>query len=113
MRHYERLDAAISQRRLERGLSWGELAAQLGVSESALRNIRRGRNEPSELTARRIEDALRWEPGSVGAVLNGGDPTPIGIPSPPGLDRDQLRDALRKFRQAADDLERLIGDQSD
>ncbi len=29
---------------------------------------------------------------------------------PAELDRDQLREALRRFRQAADDLERLIED---
>jgi transcriptional regulator with XRE-family HTH domain len=28
--------------------------------------------------------------------------------TPPDLDRDRLREALRRFRQAADDLERLI-----
>ena len=32
------------------------------------------------------------------------------LPQPAELDRDQLREALRRFRQAADDLERLIED---
>jgi len=31
-----------------------------------------------------------------------------GETMPPELDRDQLREALRRFRQAAEDLERLI-----
>lgn len=75
MRPHERLDGAIGARRLQRGISWTTLATQVGVSESALRNIRRGRNLPSDLTKHRLEDALGWAPGSVDAILEGGEPT--------------------------------------
>jgi len=82
MRPHERLDAAIGDRRLQRGISWTTLATQVGVSESALRNIRRGRNLPSDLTKHRLEEALAWAPGSIDAILGGGEPTT----------RDELQD---------------------
>lgn len=77
MRQHKRLDDAIGDRRLQRSLSWGQLAAAVGVSESGLRNIRRGRNEPSPLTKHRIERALHWADGSIDAILDGGDPTEL------------------------------------
>jgi transcriptional regulator with XRE-family HTH domain len=72
---HERLDAALSGRRLQLGISWSTLATQVGVSESALRNIRRGRNLPSDLTKHRLEEALGWAAGSIDAVLEGSEPT--------------------------------------
>ena len=75
---HEQLDAALSSRRLQRGISWTTLATQVGVSESALRNIRRGRNLPSDLTKHRLEEALGWAPGSINAILEGGEPTTRG-----------------------------------
>lgn len=74
MRPHELLDAAINARRLERGLTWSELADRVGVSESALRNIRRGRNDPSALTKVRLEEALGWGAGSVEAISAGRRP---------------------------------------
>lgn len=72
---HEQLDAALSSRRLQLGISWATLATQVGVSESALRNIRRGRNKPSDLTKHRLEEALGWTAGSIDAVLQGREPT--------------------------------------
>lgn len=109
MTHYDRLDAAIGSARLDRGLSWIDLADAVGVSESALRNIRKGRNSPSELTKRRLEDALQWRHGSVDEVLAGGDPTPAnptggsgGIPSD-----DELAAVEALLEQAMAELNRL------
>lgn len=84
MEPYERLDQAMNRRRLELRLNWRELADAAGISYTALRAIRRGDYRPTELTARALDEALQWELGSVQAVLNGDEPTPLGArPSTP------------------------------
>lgn len=70
---HERLDQAMSDRRVELRLSWRDVAAAAEMSEAALRAIRRGRYQPSRITKRRIEDALRWMTGSVDEILTGGE----------------------------------------
>ena len=69
------LDQAMDERRLDLGLKWSELADRTGLSGQALRDIRRGRSVPRELTARHLEEALGWAPGSVRDVLGGARPT--------------------------------------
>lgn len=75
-RAHKRLDQAMNDRRVELDMTWGEVATRARIAEVTLRAIRKGDNNPGELTARRIEDALQWEHGSIDAVLNGGEPTP-------------------------------------
>lgn len=101
---HKRLDDALSDRRLDLGMRWNQVAQAAGVSPEALRAIRRGSYRPSPDTARALDNALRWEPGSVQAVLDGGEPTPQGQvvrigpafeeqPEPPRASREQeLRD---------------------
>ncbi len=113
---HKRLDDAMNQRRLELGLQWRDLAAAAGVSYEALRAIRRGTSRPADLTARRLEEALRWEPGSVRAALAGStpiarEPDPESSPAQdPGLlPGEALRlvisAAAQKLGLGADDLE--------
>ncbi|MBB6173704.1 transcriptional regulator with XRE-family HTH domain [Nocardiopsis mwathae] len=71
---YDLLDQAMDDRRLELGLRWKDVAVRAGTSEQALRDIRRGRSFPRDLTIRRLEETLGWAPGSVRAVLDGGEP---------------------------------------
>lgn len=108
MTQYDRLDAAIGEARLDRGLSWNDLADAVGVSESALRNIRKGRNGPSELTKRRLEDALDWAHGSVDKVLQGGSPTPAK-PEPPRqqYDVEELKDLRAQLDRILDRIEEI------
>jgi transcriptional regulator with XRE-family HTH domain len=91
---HERLDAAIKDRRLELGLSWKEVARAADISEATLRAIRNGANEPSDLTARGIERALGWAPGSVERILSGGRPgvahTASARPSPSASATDEF-----------------------
>lgn len=49
------------------------------MSYTALRAIRRGEYRPTELTALALDEALQWEPGSVYAVLGGGEPVPLPL----------------------------------
>ncbi|RKS07582.1 helix-turn-helix protein [Nocardiopsis sp. Huas11] len=71
---YDLLDRAMDERRLALGMRWRDLADHTGMSGQALRDIRRGRSVPRELTVRQLEEALGWSPGSVHRVLAGGGP---------------------------------------
>lgn len=89
-RPHERLDRAMNQRRLELHMNWREVARGAGISYEALRAIRRGDSRPTELTARGIDAALQWAPGSVLKVLKDGAPTPVEVAEA----REAAREAL-------------------
>ncbi|MFM9628947.1 helix-turn-helix domain-containing protein [Streptomyces galilaeus] len=71
MEPFERLDDAMNTRRLELRLNWRQVADAAEISYTALRAIRRGDYRPTELTARRIDGALDWAPGTTLATLDG------------------------------------------
>jgi transcriptional regulator with XRE-family HTH domain len=71
------LHAALNKRRLDLDLEWNDVAEQLGISPESLRAIRAGRSNPSERTAHRIDNWMRWQPGSTAAVLAGAQPIPL------------------------------------
>ncbi len=73
----ERLDQAMNARRLELRMNWRQVADAAHISYTALRAIRRGDYRPTELTAQALDAALQWRPGSVYAVLAGGDAAPL------------------------------------
>lgn len=75
--HHEHLARLMDHRRLELGMKWDEVATAAGIKPPTLRAIRNGTNSPSPLTRRGLERALNWEPGSIEAILDGGD-----LPSP-------------------------------
>lgn len=73
----------MDERRQALGMTWAEVARDAGITIETLRAVRRGKNEPSGLTKRGLDNALQWEPGSVQSVLSGRDPRPIGtLPTP-------------------------------
>lgn len=72
-----RLDQMIDARRQELDMQWRDLAGAARISTQALFDIRMGRTNPRMLTRRRLEAALRWKPGSIQAIQNGGDPEPL------------------------------------
>ena len=69
----ERLDHFMNSRRLELGISWREVATRAGISYEALRALRVGPGGTADLTARKIDSALEWAPGSVARIAAGGD----------------------------------------
>lgn len=71
----KRLSDAMRARRDELRVTWVNVARDAGIATETLRAIRHGDNEPSTLTKRGLESALRWEPGSIDSVLSGGEPT--------------------------------------
>ncbi|WUI00245.1 helix-turn-helix transcriptional regulator [Spirillospora sp. NBC_00431] len=95
MQPHERLAAALERRLDELDLTWSELADAASVHEVTLRAIRRGDNQPSARTRRRLEGALSWERGSIQAILDGGEPTPLG-------DKSAIRDRETVEEVAAD-----------
>lgn len=79
-------------------MSWRDVAQAAGISEAALRTIRRGVHAPTELTAAHIDDALQWLPGSVRATLAGGDPRSGEATVEP----QEIREALQAATELTD-----------
>jgi len=69
-----RLGELIEERRLDLRLRLRDLADVSGLSTETLRQIKAGSGGLRPLTKRALEEALRWAPGSVDAILAGGDP---------------------------------------
>lgn len=88
----------MDKRRVELRMSWRDLAQAAGLSEAALRTIRRGRHDPKDLTAAHIEDALRWPPGTLRSILEGDDRSAEGE----RLDAQEIRDALQAATELMD-----------
>jgi hypothetical protein len=72
-----RLAELMDERRGELRLRWRDVADAGGISYEVVRAVRNGGGEIRLLTQRGIEDGLRWEQGSVRAILAGGDPVPL------------------------------------
>lgn len=116
--HHERLASLMNDRRLELDMKWDEVAAAARIKPPTLRAIRNGMNRPSDLTARGLDRALDWEPGSVEAILAGGEPTPmqpqlrvsqvrLTAPAPPPLPVP-TDDELRASGLAPETVEALL-----
>src|SRR4051812_38664070 len=77
---WDQLAEAVRARRTELGLKQVDVATAGHVSVDVIRNIEHRRRTPKRVnprTARAIEDALDWEPGSIEDTLAGGKPTPV------------------------------------
>lgn len=77
---WDQLATAVLARRKELGLTQIDAAKAGDMSVDIIRNIENRRRTPRQVnprTAAKIEQALRWEPGSVVATVAGGKPTPI------------------------------------
>ncbi|HMH90148.1 MAG TPA: hypothetical protein VK586_03590 [Streptosporangiaceae bacterium] len=64
----------MNQRRLDLGLTWNQVSGRSGMSAEGIRFTRRNDAVPRELNQRGIEKALQWAPGSVAAIVAGGEP---------------------------------------
>lgn len=123
----QRLGGLIKERREAMGIyTVVEAATRSGVTGQTWSKVEAGK-PAKPATYRKIEDLLNWMPGSCGSVLAGGDPhgilmttnqggnakAPEAPNSPlPELDKEQLREILRRSREVTADLERLLGDPS-
>lgn len=108
----ERLAALMNKRRLQLGMRWREVAQRAGMTEQNLIKIRKGTISVTEDAAAGIERALRWQPGSVFAILAGDDPVPrsSGLPMDPDsrMHRATILNAtpeqLVEMRQVVEDV---------
>ena len=123
---HERLGQLMNDRRLQlpkiggKTVKWFQVAERAGITVTTLTALRKGQNVPTEDTKRGIEDALLWAPGSVDAILAGGDPTPatpsarisqvrLTAPAPPAADTEdeRLQRAADLFAEGMAILEEL------
>jgi len=68
-----RAGAAVAERREELGYSLRRLSDDSVISHGELEDFERGRNWPPESTREKIEQALRWPPGTITRVARGGE----------------------------------------
>jgi DNA-binding XRE family transcriptional regulator len=83
--HRQRLADLVKRRRTQLQLSTVRAAQEAKLSRQTWQNLESAarRTNPANHTA--IERVLRWAPGSVAAILDGGDPTEVtGQPTSPG-----------------------------
>lgn len=64
-------------RREQLAMSQNKAAKAFGGSRTTWINWEKGEAQPERFNYIRIETALRWQPGSVNAILEGGAPTPL------------------------------------
>ena len=99
---HEPLATAIAARMDELGLSPTDLVRQTGLTYQGISNVRRGEiRQYQKRTTTPLAAALYWTPGSIEAILAGGEPELIDPPPPvssPEADADVLRQ-LEELRQ--------------
>ena len=97
---HQRLDELMRDRRFVLGMrTWRALSERAGISYETLRAVRAGGN-PGEATADGLERALRWQPGSIRAILAGGEPTTyVEAADRQALERDYQDPAVAKLAQ--------------
>ncbi|MBZ6175555.1 hypothetical protein KVH24_23320 [Streptomyces olivaceus] len=98
---HELLDEAMTERRLDLRMNWRQLADAADISYEALRAIRRGDYRPAELTARGLDEGLRWASGSVYAVLDGGKPVRLEDQTQQQADTDAATPGLTQEVEVA------------
>lgn len=69
-----RLDELMTARADQLGLKWHQIAEQAGISRDTLHRVRTGTDTVRSLTKAAIERVLRWAPGSIDNIVNGGEP---------------------------------------
>lgn len=104
----------VVKRRAELGLSRAAAAKLAGVDPKTLQSLEQDTRWPHDTNRAKIERALRWAPGSLDAIRDGGEPTELAEPAEtvsvekptpaPGA-----TDGVGELRQAIRDLDSLPG----
>lgn len=79
----QKLAGEMEERRRQLRVNWTEVARRAGKSPQNLLRIRNGEISVTDDAAEGIDEALYWRPGSVHAILAGGEPDPMDIPARP------------------------------
>lgn len=77
MRDLSEVGRRVSERRTALGFDAAELARQAGVDPKTLASLERGERWPRDHSKTGIERALKWKPGSLTRIRNGGEPQEI------------------------------------
>ena len=88
-----RAGMAAAARRRELNISQRRLAAEGIINAGALIAFEKGRSWPRERTRARLEEVLRWSPGTIARLREEGQPAPAGAPAPggaAGVDADEV-----------------------
>lgn len=106
-----RLGELIAARRMELGYETQRaLAVVTGVARHSIGAIERGDRESRLNTRVRLEQVLRWEPGSIRKVIDGGEPSVVPGIGPRRKSREQrqveLDEALERLEDAMADYQR-------
>lgn len=98
---WRRLADYVARRRNELGLTQAEVQAVGGPSAATVRLIEAARQDGyRDVILGRLEAALRWAPGSVGAILSGHEPTPSdrrGSPHPLAVEESPDEAEVRRI----------------
>ena len=78
-----RAGAAAAARRRELDISQRSLAADGIINAGALIAFEKGRSWPRERTRAKLEEVLRWPPGTIARLRRGEPPGQIAQPAPP------------------------------
>jgi transcriptional regulator with XRE-family HTH domain len=74
-----RLAQYIERRISALALEYAEVCRRAGISDETLSKVRKGAGARSS-TYTKLEHALGWARGSIAAILDGGEPTPLDTP---------------------------------
>lgn len=113
---WERLAQLVKERRVTLGMNTTKaLAEATGLTARALGDLENARRSNyGEGTKVRVENALRWKPGSIAQILQGGDPIELAAPrfsdAPPTFTAptpEELAEERRDVASATELKERL------
>lgn len=92
-----RLGELVNRRRTSLGLSLSEAARRAGVMRVTWTGIEQRATDAEDYTLTKVEQVLEWEPGSVQAVLAGGEPVEVGPSGQPSSEQIQRGDLLGRW----------------
>ena len=93
MNGWDRVIAAVIDRRAELGWTQKQLAAEAGVGERTIQNLESGK-KPLPVIRARIERALGWEPGEFRRIEAAGEKRPALSPELQERMRDEVGDEM-------------------
>lgn len=110
--HAQRLGQLLRQRRKDLKLTQAAIQEAGGPSTATLRVIEGGKHtELRAGTAQPLERILKWQPGSIAAILKGGQPTeitPAPAPSRHWLDGVPTGDIIEQIRVLFAEVRRRV-----
>lgn len=95
------LSTTVRDRRLELGLSARTASARAGINRATWASLEANTNRLSRHLWSAVETTLQWQPGSIEAVLAGGDPTPVTRPTttPPQTNSARLAAEIERVKR--------------